>query len=605
MSQNRLATGSLVLYKIRPARVTAMGDKIDIELEGGKIKRVRPKDITLLHPGPLQSLGALTAPAGDVDEAWELLEGSETTLAELAELVYGDFTPASAWAVWELLNDGLYFEGDPAAITARSAEQIQTDREAREAKAAEEQYEREFFERLGQNRFTEEDRARLSEVERVAFGSSDKSRILQTLEHQEKPEHAHRFLLKLGYWEREFNPHPRRLGLADRDPDIAVPELADEERLDLTHLPAYAIDDEETHDPDDAITLDGDRIWVHVADVAALVTPDSEIDREARDRGANLYLPDRIVHMLPADITPRLGLGLQETSPALSIGFRLDEKQEPTDIQITPSLIRAQRECYGQIDGEMGQEPFATLQTLSEGYRARRKAAGAASLELPEVSVRVREGKVVIHSLMRSPSRNMVAETMMMAGEAVARYAREQEIPIPFASQPAPEEPQTPEALSQMYAYRRQLKPSQAKCTPEPHAGLGLQHYCRATSPLRRYLDLVTHQQLRAHLRGEPLLTPEQITERIALAAEGSRSVRKGEQLSNSHWKMIYLLQNPGWKGEGVVVDMVEKRATVIIPELALETRIRLQREAPLDTVLKLALREVDVPDRMAWFKVG
>ncbi len=605
MTENRLAAGSLVLYKIRPARVSAVSDKIDIELEGGKIKRVRPKDITLLHPGPVRSLGELSASAGDVDEAWELLEGSETTLAELAELVYGDFTPASAWATWELLADGLYFEGDPAAITARSAEQIQAEREARDAKAAAEQSQAEFFERLRQNRFIEEDRARLAEVERVAFGSADKSRILQTLELQEKPEYAHRFLVKLGFWEREFNPHPRRLGLAEQDPDIAVPELPEEERLDLTHLPAYAIDDEDTHDPDDAITLDGDRIWVHVADVAALVPPDSEIDREARDRGANLYLPDRIIHMLPPDVTRRLGLGLEARSPALSIGFRLDEKQEPVDVQIAPSWIRAQRESYGEIDGQMGQEPFATLQSLTQTYRERRMEAGAASLDLPEVSVRVREGRVVIHSLMRSPSRNMVAETMMMAGEAVARYAQGREIPIPFASQPAPEEPQTPQGLTEMYAYRRQLKPSQAKCVAEPHAGLGLQHYCRATSPLRRYLDLVTHQQLRAHLRGEPLLTPEQISESIVLAAEGGRSVRKGEQLSNSHWKMIYLLQNPGWKGEGVVVDMMEKRATVIIPELALETRIRLQQEAPLNTELKLALREVDVPDRMAWFRVG
>ncbi len=605
MSQNRLAAGSLVLYKIRPARVTAMGDKIDIELEGGKIKRVREKDITLLHPGPVGSLAELTAPPGDVDEAWELLEGSETTLAELAELVYGDYTPASAWAAWELLSDGLYFEGDPAAITARREEQIHADREAREAKVAEEQAQREFFERLRQNRFIEEDRERLAEVERVAFGTSDRSRILQELEFQEKPEYAHRFLVKLGFWEREFNPHPRRLGLPNQDPGITVPELPEEERLDLTHLPAYAIDDEETHDPDDAVSLDGNRIWVHVADVAALVTPDSELDREARDRGANLYLPDRIVHMLPPEVTRKLGLGLEERSPALSIGFRLDESQEPADIQITPSWIRARRESYGEIDTQLEQEPFATLQTLTQGYRARRTAAGAASLDLPEVSVRVREGRVVIHPLMRSPSRNMVAETMMMAGEAVARFAREREIPIPFVAQQAPEESQTPEGLAEMYGYRRQLKPSQAKCAAEPHAGLGLQHYCRATSPLRRYLDLVTHQQLRAHLRGDPLLTAEQISERIAMAAEGSRSVRKGEQLSNSHWKMIYLLQNPGWKGKGVVVEMVEKRATVIIPELALETRMRLQQEVPLDTVLKLALREVDVPDRMARFRVG
>ena len=72
-----------------------------------------------------------------------------------------------------------------------------------------------------------------------------------------------------------------------------------EPRRDLTHLPAFAIDDEENQDPDDAVSLDGERLWVHVADVAALVAPDSEADLEARGRGANLYLPERIVNMLP------------------------------------------------------------------------------------------------------------------------------------------------------------------------------------------------------------------------------------------------------------------------------------------------------------------
>ncbi|MES9846026.1 MAG: RNB domain-containing ribonuclease, partial [Candidatus Sedimenticola sp. 6PFRAG5] len=80
MPDHRPAAGSLALYKIRPALVTAVSDKIDITLEGGKSKRVRPKDISILHPGPLKSLGDLGEPDGDVDEAWALLEGAETHL---------------------------------------------------------------------------------------------------------------------------------------------------------------------------------------------------------------------------------------------------------------------------------------------------------------------------------------------------------------------------------------------------------------------------------------------------------------------------------------------------------------------------------------------
>ena len=72
---------SLVLYKNGPARVIALGDKLDIELEDGRSLRVRPKDVALLHPGPLNGWCGLNAPAGEAEAACELLEGNSTTLA--------------------------------------------------------------------------------------------------------------------------------------------------------------------------------------------------------------------------------------------------------------------------------------------------------------------------------------------------------------------------------------------------------------------------------------------------------------------------------------------------------------------------------------------
>jgi hypothetical protein len=103
--------------------------------------------------------------------------------------------------------------------------------------------------------------------------------------------------------------------------------LPEEERLDLTHLPALAIDDKGNQEPDDALSLEGDRLWVHVADVAALVPPESAADLEARARGATLYLPEGAVPMLPWAAIGRLGLGLSEISPALSFGLDLDAEK--------------------------------------------------------------------------------------------------------------------------------------------------------------------------------------------------------------------------------------------------------------------------------------
>jgi exoribonuclease-2 len=67
---------------------------------------------------------------------------------------------------------------------------------------------------------------------------------------------------------------------------------------------------------------------------------------------------------------------------------------------------------------------------------------------------------------------------------------------------------------------------------------------------------------------------------------------------------MVYLQQNAKWQGRGVVVAMSERRATVLIPELALETKIRLEQEVELDTELQIGVREVDLPDLTAWFRV-
>lgn len=604
INQAALRTDSLVLYKIRPARVLALGEKIEIELESGQTKRVRTKDIALLHPGPLRSLSDLGPVDGELVEAWELLEGSETNLLELAELMYDEFSPATAWAAWQQVADGLYFAGTPDAVQVRPHADVEKERAERDAKAASERDWSAFLERMKRARPAPEDAERLLEVERLALGQTAHSRILKALGHQETPQNAHRALVQIGYWRRDYNPYPGRNRLVLADPDLPVPDLPQEDRLDLTHLPAYAIDDEGNQDPDDALSLDGDRLWVHVADVAALVTPDDEIDCEARSRGSNQYMPERTVNMLPEAVTMRLGLGLQPVSPALSFGFRCDESGEPTDIEVRTTLVRVERLTYGTVEERLHEQPFVEMNALAERFRARRKAQNAASLDLPEVSVRVRDGEVVIRSLPRFRSRALVTDAMLMAGEAAARFSLEHEIPIPFAMQPTPDKIDEPVGLAAMYAYRRRFKPTRLVAEPDAHFGLGLAYYTRATSPLRRYSDLLVHQQIRAWLADAPLLDAQQVMERIAEAEAAAAAVRRAERLSNQHWKLVYLGANPNWRGEGVLVEKGEHKSVLLIPDLALETRVRLRSAPELNASLELSSREIDLPDLRCYFRV-
>ena len=176
-------------------------------------------------------------------------------------------------------------------------------------------------------------------------------------------------------------------------------------------------------------------------------------------------------------------------------------------------------------------------------------------------------------------------------------------LPLPYSRQDEPLERITPlDGPAAMFAQRRAMQRAQQRPAPGPHTGLGLPAYVQATSPLRRYGDLLVHQQLRAHLAGAPLLDANELTLRLGTADAVSGAVRTAERLSNAHWTMVYLLQNPDWTGEGVVIENKPGRDLVLIPALAWETELYGRRPRPLNSPVALALESVDLPQRTARF---
>jgi exoribonuclease-2 len=629
MDSSQLPLKSLVIYKNRPARVSSTGQKkIQIETGDGQVSSVRPKDVLLLHPGPVKDWrqfggqfgGQLGEPNGEVKTAWELLQGESTSLTELADLVYGDFTPAGAWVIWQLVADGLYFGGTMEQIVVYDAQHVAAELAARQAKADELAAWSTFLERMAAGKFLPEDERYLAEVEEVALGQRERSRVLSALGQAESPENAHNMLLKLGYWDGLVNPYPARVGLVNDKPSQKVGAIADEPRRDLTHLPALAIDDAGSNDPDDALSIEGDRLWVHIADVAALVEPDSAVDLEARARATNLYLPEGTVTMLPEEATRLLGLGLADVSPALSFGLDLDAHGQIQEVEIVPSWVKVSRTTYEEADERLAEPLLARLDELARVFEERRLQNGSINIDLPEVKVWVEEGQVHVRALPKSRSRDIVRDAMLMTGEAAGRFAIEHNIPIPFTHQELPFDDLPPpipfthqelpfddlppaKTLSEMFALRRTMRASQASATPAAHAGLGMDIYVQATSPLRRYLDLVVHQQLRAFLADRPLLDSQGVMERVGAADAITGNARWAERRSTNHWTLLYLLQNPEWRGEGVVVDKRGKRSMVMLPDLALESQLYLRRDTALDGKVQLGVEEIDLPYLEAHFR--
>ena len=635
---------ALVIYKNRPALVSGLeGDKINISLpEGGSVK-VRGKDIELLHPGPCTSKHLDVPAARDttedagIRETWELLTESESediSLKELTELIYGDFSPSNAWAARELLKEGLYFTGDMQAIKARPRAIVEEEEKKREEKKRETGDRASFLDKLKklppfkpelgsyENLISITDRRFLQDVEALARGQSDKSRTLKELGRQESPEEAHRLLLASGVWTIWENPHPERHGLVKESAKIIPPAASHEDRLDLTHLDAYAIDSPLSDDPDDALSLevldeDGTdgvrhRLWVHIADPASAISPDSPADIEARGRGASLYLPEGTSRMLATEALPLFALGYADVSPAMSFKISLNPDLTISDIEIHPSLVKVTRLSYVQADDLISKNEtvLAKLAALAECNVERRLDTGAVMIEMPEVHIHVCLDKkeVSIDPIAACRSSGMVRECMIWAGEGAARWAIKNKVPFPFISQEAGELPaERLPGLAGAWQFRRSMRPRSLSSKPGVHWGLGLDEYTQVTSPLRRYTDLICHQQIRACIgagvySGLKPLTEEEVLFRVSAAEAAASAAIRAERASRSHWLAVYLSDKKSSLWDGIVLDRKGNRGTVIIPALGLETQVSLRGNEEPNNEIKLSLTSVRIPEGEAVF---
>jgi exoribonuclease-2 len=273
-------------------------------------------------------------------------------------------------------------------------------------------------------------------------------------------------------------------------------------------------------------------------------------------------------------------------------------------VEVVPSWVRVTRLTYAEAEARLDEEPLRSLYRIAHGFGQRRREQGAVNIDLPEVRIRVVDGRVAILPLLRSRSRQLVMEAMLMAGEAVARLALREEIPLPFTTQQPPRTEERPTDTAGMFALRRSSFPSDYSLIPGPHAGLGLPVYAQATSPLRRYLDLVVHQQLRAHLRGERLLDAQEIVQRVGATTAVSSGVKATERLARRHWTLVYLMQQPDWQGEGMIVERRRSQATVLVPELDLDVRLHLREDLPLNHVVRLGQSQVKLTDLTVHFRI-
>mgnify|MGYP002625289979 FL=1 len=601
---------SVVIYKNLPALVGEReGDKFLVNwcvsraTSTGKkavyaSQKVREKDVILLCEGEASSLDALLDFADEalkdgsqiqiqIEELYELLMSDEESstkaisFCELAELARNSLKADESWGIYSVLKNGFLFEEKiefldsslPGKISfvPRSKEKIEELKNKAFEKEHAEELRAEFINRLKQGNLNlPEDSKYMGEVESFALGKTDHCRTLKDAGFKETVERAHDILLKTGLWDISRNPYPVRFGLSTKSAGISLLTPPQEERF-VVEQEAYAIDSPWSTDPDDAICFDGEALWVHIADPASTVKPDSQIDIAARARGATLYIPEGAARMLSESCLEDYALGLKEKNNALSFKIKLNEKCEIEDCEVLKTVVNVKRLTYEKADELKNTPELKPLFEIAEKTFARRVNNGAVTISMPEIHVIVdsQTKKVTMEKNVHYKSGEVVRECMILAGEGAAKFAFKNNIPFPFISQDSPDIPKDlPEGLAGQYRLRRCMRKRNVGVTPSAHAALGLSMYSQVTSPLRRYGDLIAHQQLRSFINGEPLIDKDEMLLRVAAGDAASRAAKQAERNSNTHWTLVYLLQNPQWQGTAICLEKQPRQSIFFIEDL-------------------------------------
>ena len=329
-----------------------------------------------------------------------------------------------------------------------------------------------------------------------------------------------------------------------------------EGRRDFRGSLVITIDGDDSKDFDDAVSLDkisgGYRLYVHIADVANYVRPNTKLDKEAFKRGTSVYLCDRVLPMLPEELSNGIcSLNEGEDRLTLSVVIDIDNEGNTVSSEICEGVIRSShRMTYANVarildgDGDLSEKysdivpMLRNMEKLADLLFYKRKKRGTIEFDLSESKIVLDErGKAV--DVTRYPiykSNKMIEEFMLAANEAVAERFARLKAPFVFRTHEAPSQekletlfnflsaagitfrgdrlkPQPIDFANLLESVPEAIKPvinrvtlrSMMKAAYEPenkgHFGLAAKFYCHFTSPIRRYPDLAIHRIIKDYLR--------------------------------------------------------------------------------------------------------
>jgi exoribonuclease II len=612
---------------------------------------LHPRDITYevagmscKQPAEIEKFSDRVAPNLDpesLEVAWEMLveDGELIDPPTLADLLYSDRTPVLCYAAHVLLSDDkIYFKNKKEdKYEARSRTQVEELKHQSTVKDQKGREQQGFIDRVQQQlagtavEWADTDKQRLEVFEKYVLNPDlppqKLGEYLKALNLSQTQQSVFGLLVDLGWWSVHENLHLRRaqapVHFSNQMQTVAHELLTNPpvdldlaHRLDLTHHKVYTIDDESTQEIDDGLSLevlpDGrQKLWIHIADPTRLLSPEDRFDLEARKRSVTIYLPTGMIPMFPPELaTGPMSLRQDQICCAISFGVILDPTGAVEEYEITTSTIKpTYRLTYEDVEemlqlGIPGEREIETIAKASKLRTQWRLSQGSININMPESTVKVYGEEVSIELIEDNRARKLVAEMMILAGEVAAKYGQDHNLPLPYRGQPQPELPPEEELIlipvgpARSCAVRRCMPRSEMSTSPSRHAGLGLNTYSQVTSPIRRYTDLISHFQIKAHLRGDELpFTIERLQEIMLGLGTNIYEANMVERQTNRYWTLEYFNRSTEREWDAIFLRWLredESLALIMIEDLGIELAMKFPRWADIGERIQVQVVLVD-----------
>ncbi|XP_031251393.1 ribonuclease II, chloroplastic/mitochondrial isoform X2 [Pistacia vera] len=601
--------------------------------------------------------------------AWvELLEKNKSVTAEeLAEMTFGSAEPLESYCAHLLLSkDEIYFsvlatKGSRSIYAPRSTAQVEELLRRKLAKEAAEKELQEFVQQLmsakampahakplkSSWKVEEKVQYKIESLEAYAIDAckdDDQKKtagiILKAMGLAKTASSAVNLLIDIGYFPVHVNlevlkfnihtDHSEEIISAAESVLVDSPDEDELNRKDLTHLKVYAIDVDEADELDDALSAtrlqDGRiKVYIHVADPTRYVQPGSMLDKDAMRRGTSVFLPTATYPMFPDKLAMQ-GMSLKqgEVCNAVTVSVVLHSDGGIAEYSVENSIIKPTYMLTYESATELlhlNLEEERELRLLSEAAALRlqwRRRQGAVDTVTLETRIKVsnpEDPEPLINLYVEDqahPAMRLVSEMMILCGETIATYGSCNNIPLPYRGQPQSNIdvsafahlPEGPVRSSAIVKIMRAAEIDFRK--PIRHGVLGLPGYVQFTSPIRRYLDLLAHYQVKAFLRGEsPPLSCGQLEGMASIVNMHTRVARRLSSSSLRYWIIEFLRRQPKDKRYSALVlrFIKDRTAALLLVEVGFQASASVSVGTQIGDEIEVQVEEAHPRDDVVYLK--